>query len=51
MDDVKFQAIDLMNMMFDFVIKGINSWYNFCVCFKEVEFVYFELEIDYVVDN
>jgi hypothetical protein len=51
MDDAKSQAIDLMNTMFDPVIKGINSRYNLRVRFKEVESAYPEPETDYAADN
>lgn len=51
MDSAKSQAIDLMNTMFDPVVKGINSRYNLRVRFKEVEPAYPEPAPDYSAEN
>ncbi|MEQ8706127.1 MAG: DUF4230 domain-containing protein [Phaeodactylibacter sp.] len=51
MDSAKSQAIDLMNTMFDPVVKGINSRYNLRVRFKAIESAYPEPETDYSAEN
>ena len=51
MDKAKRQAIELMNTMFDPVVKGISSRYNLRVRFKEVEPAYPEPESDFSSDS